>query len=319
MSNVKETSAPKQVRYACQDTTGDLGSSGHSDELPVPDSVHDPDLEFDSPPPKSTVAKKLVGQSGARGSTGNPRVSGGARRTTTTTSSSVDLSSESELREEAEPHQEPFTSVSPPSAGSWSTGQSAPSGGLPSWTPSLDPSGQFSSSGPSNAGPKDANFANKTPPTVQHEETLHGGQPERPSGMSDQDMIKTQQVMIQKMMDMMAVQSARTESELDDLREQLDAEVSSREADAKKADDALRNALAQAEKATQDRRATLDLFEHVQEKVQKLEGEKAGKDDLEKRPMSTDRNKDSYAHFCTKWIEHFPKFDPYRSETEIRY
>ena len=23
--------------------------------------------------------------------------------------------------------------------------------------------------------------------------------------------------------------------------------------------------------------------------------------------------------FCTKWIEHFPKFDPYRSETEIRY
>ena len=117
----------------------------------------------------------------------------------------------------------------------------------------------------------------------------------------------------------MAVQAARTEAELDELREQLDAEVSAREADAKKADDALRNALSQAEKATQDRRSTLDLFEHVQDKVQKLEAEKAGKSDLDKRPMSLDRNKDSYAHFCTKWIEHFPKFDPYRSETEIRY
>ena len=203
MSNVKETSAPKQVRYASQDTSGDLGSSGHSDEPPVPDFVHDPDLEFESPPPKQTVAKKLVGQSSASGSTGNPRVIGGARRTTTTTSSSADLSSESELREEAEPHQEPFTSVSPPSAGSWSTGQSAPSGGLPNWTPSLDPTGQFSSSGPSNAGPRDTNFANRTPHTTRQEETLPGGISERPSDMSDQDMIRTQQEMIQKLMDMM--------------------------------------------------------------------------------------------------------------------
>ena len=57
------------------------------------------------------------------------------------------------LHREEEPQQEPFTSVSPPSVNSWSTGQSAPSGANVAWTPTLDPTGQFSCSGPSNAGP----------------------------------------------------------------------------------------------------------------------------------------------------------------------
>ena len=34
--------------------------------------------------------------------------------------------------------------------------------------------------------------------------------------------------------------------------------------------------------------------------------------------FQTDRNKDSYAYFCTRWADNFPKFDPYRCETEIR-
>ena len=45
----------------------------------------------------------------------------------------------------------------------------------------------------------------------------------------------------------------------------------------KKADDALHNALSQAEKATQDQRSTLDLFEHVQDNAHKPEAQKQKK------------------------------------------
>ena len=149
MSTAKETSAPKRTTtFAPQDTMRDLGSDGHSEDPEVPDAMHDPDLEFESPPRKVTEAKET---SAPKPSTGNPRKSRVARRTTSSPRTSAELSSESELREEAEPQQEPFTSVSPPSVNSWS---SAPSSGAnATWTPTLDPTGQFSSSGPSNAGP----------------------------------------------------------------------------------------------------------------------------------------------------------------------
>ena len=147
-SKAQETSATRRTTFAPQDTMRDLGSDGHSEDPEVPDAMHDPDLEFESPPRRVIEAKET---SAPKPSTGNPRKSRVARRTTSSPRTSAELSSESELREEAEPQQEPFTSVSPPSVNSWS---SAPSSGANvAWTPTLDPTGQFSSSGPSNAGP----------------------------------------------------------------------------------------------------------------------------------------------------------------------
>ena len=59
----------------------------------------------------------------------------------------------------------------------------------------------------------------------------------------------------------------------------------------------------------------MDLITHLQDEIQEL---KARVPDVSKGKENFSRKEESYAYFVTKFAENFPRFDAYRSETELR-